>query len=321
MLLIWHIPIILIYAFDSVNAAPTADFRRDLNVSALPNLPDDDFNYAAAYNSQGPDFSSTACIMAGVAAMNDLALRKLDEVVRGSESWTHPDYPGVAVSLVSEQSPGVTVRFAMWLIHAGVRDMMIRRQYRTAIFRGTFRDVKIGYSHFQGADTRAGAARESQPVSSAMNIVSASEGSHPGHSLQAASHDLEDGFNAVVDYTGSRMDRRDVFDYILYQMMSLCPRHNNALVVLQGSIVAVTVQVVGIWNAIKRPGGDPFVLRGGDMINMLGQMSVVILRDDRWLEMNVAISEGGTVIARGAIRARPLPRSVTLPVMHNVTIS
>ena len=175
MLLSWQVPTILTYAFDNIDAAPTAGFRRDLNVSALPNLPDDDFNYVAAFSSQGPDFPSTACIMAGVAAMNDLALRKIDEVVGESESWTNPEYPGVAVSLVSERSPGVTVRFAMWLIHAGVKDMMIRRRYRTAIFPGTWRNLEIGYSSFRAADTRAAVAPDPQRISSALKLVSASE--------------------------------------------------------------------------------------------------------------------------------------------------
>ena len=87
------------------------------------------------------------------------------------------------------------------------------------------------------------------------------------------------------------MDKRDVFDYMLYQMMSLCPRNNAALILLQGSTISITVQVVGICNTIKRSGGDPFVLRSGEMINMLSQLAVVILRDNRRLEMNVAISE------------------------------
>lgn len=42
------------------------------------------------------------------------------------------------------------------------------------------------------------------------------------------------------------------------------------------------------------------------MVNMIARLAVVLVRDDTWKEMNLIVEDGVVVIARGAIRVKPL---------------
>ena len=52
---------------------------------------------------------------------------------------------------------------------------------------------------------------------------------------------------------------------------------------------------------------------------MLAGLAVQILRENKFNEMDIIISEDGVTIARGAIRTKPLPRPPTVLAAANVT--
>lgn len=299
-------------------AIPTVE---DFNVSALPDMPDQDFRYVAAYRE--PVLPNTACIMAGVSAMRELALLDINSLVSDTEKWTHPDYPGVVVSLAGERGERLTVRWAMWLVHAGVKDMMLRTRYQTSTFFGWFRDVKIGHVMFDAIAVEAKTAPQLPRMSPIASTTSGSRVSFnfslPGP--EAANPAANDDLHAQVEYVGKAMDSRDSLEMIIWLLMSLGPRDNEPLAVYQCTIPAITSNVVTIWNAVKRPGSHPYLLNSGDMVNMIARLAVILLREDKWQEMNVVISDDGVVIARGAIRTKPLSGPIVLPATTDVSTS
>ncbi len=290
-----------------------------LKLSALPALPDPNFRYVAAYRK--PDISFTASTMACVAAMRDLAFLDIDSYLGSKKSWTHAGYPGVSVTVEGEGGTRSTVRFAMWLIQAGIRDIMLRERYETSVFTGWYREVKIGRVSFnrhhhasaQGPQIAGDAVAEIHSSGFSFDLqLSSTSGSITS----------DDKLHVQVEHLDKAVDKRDIFFAIIWLLMTLASHHEHEpLHAFHCSLMAPTAEVRTIWNTVVRPGSEAYLLRVADLVNMLAHLAVVLLRDNKYQEMNLIISEGEVEIARGAIRTRPLPRGLAMPLTSNVTIS
>ncbi|KAL8790931.1 MAG: hypothetical protein Q9213_000356 [Squamulea squamosa] len=258
--------------------------------------------------------------MASVAAMRELAQLNINSFIGNTKTWSHPGYPGASVTMQGQGGKRSSIRFAMWLIQASIKDTMLRERYQTAVFFGWYHGARIGRVIFSatGYDNVEATSRVATPVvqnnlsSLSFNLDIPSTGRSPVS---------QDDLDARVQYIGKAMDRRDSFFTMIWLLMAFGCHSNQPLRAFSCSVPAVTVEARTIWNAVMRPPSHPYMLKAGDMVNMIAQLAVVLARDQTYREMNVIITDEGVEIARGVIRTRPLPPSSALPLTPNVTIS
>ncbi|KAL8770426.1 MAG: hypothetical protein Q9209_003852 [Squamulea sp. 1 TL-2023] len=240
--------------------------------------------------------------MASVAAMRRLAYLDINSFIGNTKTWSHPEYPGVSVTMRGEEGRGSSVRFAMWLIQASIKDIMFLERYQTAVFSGWYRGIRVGRITFSatGHANVEGTSRIATP-SVKNNISSISFDlniSSTGRSPVSTDH-----LDARVQYVDKAMDRRDAFFTMIWLLMAFASRYNEPLGAYSCSVPAVTAEVRTIWNAVLRPPRPPYLLKAGDMVNMIAQLAVVLTRDQVYQEMNVIISDEGVEIARGDLHA------------------
>ncbi|KAL8837529.1 MAG: hypothetical protein Q9170_002488 [Blastenia crenularia] len=218
--------------------------------STLPDTPDLHFRYVAAYHL--PDLDSTACIMTSIFAMRELASLPINSLIDTDSTWTNPDYVGVSLSVRGEKSPRISVRWAMWLIHAGIKDMMVRNRYQKAIFFGWYNDIKVGSSYFTATTTEQGLQASSPLASNAKASIRANNnrtgtsftfsiGSAGTTSKVGTAND--DELHADIEYLPQPMDKRDSLITLIYLIMSLGGRNNEPLNVFHCTISAITAEL------------------------------------------------------------------------------
>ncbi|KAL8846470.1 MAG: hypothetical protein Q9221_008436 [Calogaya cf. arnoldii] len=311
----------------------TSPAEQKPRLSALPDLPDPDFHYDAAYTM--PHFSPTASIMACVAAMRELALLDRNAYIGETKSWTHPGYPEATVLIEDVGGSRSTVRFAMWIIQAAIKDMMQRSMFQTSAFLGHYRNTIIGRvqilrHHVAGVSNEpqitAGAGSDAGDEKSSSGV---SFGFRPPEALPGATA-LKDDFDARIQYVGKAMDMRDVYFSMIWLMLVFGSHNNEPLRALEWrndvisarrivcKVPSVTIEVRTLWYSVARPETRPRPLTAADMVNMLAALAVVVEKDHQFSEMDIVIFEEGVVIARGGIRlGDPLASSLLTP---NVTI-
>ncbi|KAL8897123.1 MAG: hypothetical protein Q9207_007370, partial [Kuettlingeria erythrocarpa] len=226
----------------------------DIKLGALPHLPDASFSYTAAYRRE--PLSSLPSTMAGVAAMRDLAMVGFDDPVSTTQRWTHPEYPGVTLAFAEDNGKPVRVRWAMFLVHCSIKDMMLRDRYEASVFIGYYRSRPVGSVLFYPTARPPASLQspEGSPIANStkdnsdltiVDVSLAAPGviSNPNDELQAR-----------VEYVNKAMDRRDALLTILYLLIGLGGRHNAPLQAYHCTLQAVTAEVRTIWNKIPSPG-------------------------------------------------------------------
>lgn len=314
-----YISVLYAVAVCSSAALPSANPAvQNPGLLALPDIPDKDFRYVAAYHE--PSISVNASIMACVAAMCELAHLDINSYMRNEESWTHPEHPQVSVTVYGVGGARQSVRFATFLIQAGIKDMMIRQRYEKAVFFGWYREVNIGYVVFDATQTQS--AKETQ-ISSTARVERNSSGVSFDLQLPSTKGTLTSGdkLHAQIDYLDKAMDKRDSFFTIIWLLMAFGSHSDEPLRVFHSTITSVAAQVRTVWNTVKSPGSLPYVLKAADMINMIAHLPVVLLEAGTFREMNIVISDNGVELAKGAIRTRPLPRRPVVGSLTNITVS
>ena len=269
-------------------------------IGALPAMPDADFTYLAGFRL--PHLPYTACVMAAVTAMRELALLDLDDHMSGR--WTHPDYPGACVSVAGLDERAITVRFALWLIHAGIREMLRRQRYEMAKFVGNFRGREVGYSIFEAYTPRdidqrqASSGHRQPPISSSKS-----------RTIVSLTLEGDDQLHADVEYLPKEVDRRDIFIMLIYLMMSLASfRIDFPLMAYHASYDAISARIRTIWNGVQAPAADPRQqdLTAGDMVSMIPKEPEHCIRENQFREMSIVSTEDETVIGRWAIRMKAI---------------
>ncbi|KAL8998626.1 MAG: hypothetical protein Q9169_002377 [Polycauliona sp. 2 TL-2023] len=304
----------------SATLPATNAIGQDLGVPSLPNLPDKDLTYDVRYLSG--QLSPRASIMACVAAMHELALLDMNTSIGQRRRWTHPNYPGVIVSMEEHQGSRSTARFAMWLIQAAIRDMMLRQTYQPSELRGQYRKVPIGRVYFSQSSQHTVPLEQAQttaPAASKQSINGVSFNLQlPKGPGRTASNDA---YNARVQYLDKPMDMRDAFFSVIWLLMTFGGYGHEPLRVSHIVVLSITVEVKSVWNTVRRSPGGAYSLTAADMVNMVASLAVVLEREPNLREMNVLVSEGEVLLARGAIRTGPLPREMASALMANVTMS
>ncbi|KAL8892969.1 MAG: hypothetical protein Q9192_005545 [Flavoplaca navasiana] len=294
--------------------------NQDPALSAIPDLPGQGFSYDAAYTL--PRITPVASIMACIAAMHDLALLNWNSYIGEPRTWTHPGFPEVSVIMDDVGGSKSTIRFALWLMQAAIRDMMIRNSYRTAAFLGRYQRVLIGRLQFVRNPT-AGVAKLGR--STETNIGDETSGSNVSFRFEVPSAPGRaisiDPFGARIDYLDKRMDMRDTYFTIIWLLMAFGSHGYQPIRIFHCIVKSITVEAMTIWNNMSHPPRGQHPLRAADMVEMVAQLALVVQRDHRYREMNVLIYEDGVEIARGAIRIRPLPRDLAVPLTANVTLA
>ncbi|KAI4268101.1 MAG: hypothetical protein LQ337_008039 [Flavoplaca oasis] len=323
MQLHWQICLVLLCA--STDCSPAAlpavnTVNQNPKLSAIPDLPGQGFSYDAAYTL--PRITPIASIMACIAAMHDLVLLNWDSYIGDSRTWTHPNYPEVSVIVDDVGGSKCTVRFALWLMQAAIRDMMIRNRYRTAAFLGRYQRVLVGRLQFVRNPITGG---EKLGTPTETNLSNETSGSNVSFRFELPSAPgrviSNDPLGARVDYLDKRMDMRDTYLTIIWLLMAFGSRGYQHLRIFHCNVKSLTVEVMTIWTNVSHPPRGQQPLTTADMVNMVAQLALAVQRDHRYWEMNIFIYEDGLETARGAIRTRPLPGGLVVPLTANVTVA
>ncbi|KAL8724330.1 MAG: hypothetical protein Q9181_006874 [Wetmoreana brouardii] len=289
------------------------------NLSAIPNIPDADFDTVSYYHDNTP-ISENACVMVFVAAMRQLALRHFEEDLSpGSFSWQHPRYPGVVLSLGPPLGKHkISVRFALWTVNAALRDMMFRDRFQEMEIFTTYKGNPIGFLQMLpstptvAVKAEQGPAIMQQPQGDGL-APTASSGSSVTFDVNSTRVGADvgtvrgDQLQAHIDYLDKKVDRRDIWVMIVWSMLYLAPSNRVPLGFWRTSISSVASEVTCIWNSVRPPPRTrPYLLTIGDLISLLAQLAEQLLQDNQFREMNIAAREKGIDIARGSFRTKPL---------------
>ncbi|KAL8670579.1 MAG: hypothetical protein Q9168_004892 [Polycauliona sp. 1 TL-2023] len=290
---------------------PPSNSIADTSVSTLPDLPAADFTYQKLLSQ--PLLPELACIMASITALQYLALLGPDSPVDPDQKWSHPEYPGVAISVSGITGRGpLEARLAMLTINAGIRDMMKSTRYQSAFYQGFYRDRPVasvlfgpvvGGKNGDGFEPQdAAPLPPKDPATTNRSDLLSFPRTGPGKA------DLQTGdkLGANVDYLPKTMDRRDAMATIMWVIISASSISTRPMGTFSCDAAGVTVDVRTIWNTLPAA-RTLYTPTGGDLINMLAMLAVIVLRDNRFAEMNVAINDDGVVIARGLIRTKVRP--------------
>jgi len=292
-------------------------------LSTLPDLPDNDFHIIATWYE--PVLVETACVMACITAMRELALLHFEDDDIPQKSWTNPRFPGVWLT-VGPASDGekLTVRFAMWMIAAVTRFMMAEDRFQNTRFTGIYRGNRVGSVTFLHATFEGGEHNNSSsPQSQASGLVMAGsnlngvgftfDGMNSG-----AARNVNDQLRAEVNYLGTSIDRRDMLMMIIWLLLWLAPRNRVPLGVWRVGQPLLTCEIIALWNRVKQ---DRYLMTGGDMISLLAYLPEILLRESKYQEMDIVIHDDGVTVARGAVRVKPLTGLLDLPSATNVIFS
>lgn len=289
----------------------------NLTAGIAPDLPNDVFGYTSEYG--GPLLPDIPCMMVCVFAMRELAL--LPGFLRDHEipgkTWIVDDYPQVALS-VGGPSGVVTVRFAVYIIEAAIRDMMTRNQFQTSQFVGTWLGVRVVNLEFFAPNAIETPVVKAVPtVKDKMATVSI-DISHPN--LNATSN--KDRLRAVVTYKTKEISQKDMFMAIIWAILTLAPLEDEERIRIEtitdfAITASVTIYFVGV-TGIPR-GVQP--LQYGDLISLLATLPETLLREGVFREMDIVVKDGNVVVGKGLMRLTTSSGFVGVPLIANVSAS
>lgn len=303
--------------------APTA-----INLSDMwPNLPNEDFGYSARYH--GAALPDVPCMMVCVYAMRELALLPDFSDRYLGKTWIRDDYPQVAMS-VGNPGDMTTVRWAMWTITAAIRDMMLRNHFQTSEFNARFIGVRIGIVKFFAPNTiklLSATNRTKSAVPQVAEAASMAVHNTATVSVNLGNSDLntnliDDGLWASLTYRTKDIPRGDVFMTIIWMLLNLAPHENNERVlVLTVTAPTITTAVTTRFIRVKEisPRVDPLMY--GNLISLLARLPEVLLRENRFCEMDIVVKDDGVSIGVGTIRSTVPSGSVGFPLTANVSFS
>ena len=315
-------------ALVSINAnldllTPTGTNLSDM----LPDLPTKDFQYIALY--RGSVLPDIACMMVCVFAMRELALLPDFGARLSGKTWIMDDYPQVAMSV---GNPGeTTVRWAMWTITAAIRDMMTHNEFRASQFNGIYLDIRVGVVRFFAPNTIETGIVANQTEHAVPQISeAASTATHtPTVSISFDVSDLKlnatsnaDEMWADLTYRTKKISRFDVFMAIIWTLLNLAPHKDNEsvrIVTIPNAAITASVTV-----SFSRVAGIPprlQPLQYGNAVSLTAKLPEVLLRDNMFREMDIAVKEEGVVVARGTVRSMALTGFVGVPLSANVSVS
>ncbi|KAI4191757.1 MAG: hypothetical protein LQ348_003436 [Seirophora lacunosa] len=319
-----HLTVFFLSFVCAAAALPAAD-RAPVNsslqlytfLSAVPQTPDERWSGASVYSK--PSLAAVPTMMALVQAIHALAPLEPLSTLTTDQRWTHPSFPGVVVSI--EGSKLTTVRFGMWIIVTAMRHLLKQDRFQVAYFIGMWQGVTVAALHIEPAgfvDGEAGkqqhdstnsteriavtkAAEEVAKASSSRSLTSIFSVSRNDSSLLVPSL-AADELMGYVHYLSTPIDRKDMFMAIVWLILALSPFYHDPLNVFGCNVDAIVANIGTVWNRVNGPAA---LLIGGDVINMIARLSEVLLRENKFFEMNIDMSENGVLLGKGAVRVKP----------------
>ena len=194
----------------------------NINLSALPDLPDADFGTSLHFPKRNNILHGLPCVMVAIKAMREIALRHFIGDDLPLTAWSRDDCSGVIFSVGPPRgSQKVTVRFTLWTILAAIRDYLTTQRYKSAWFTGECQRIPVAVSYFErasppelhagkGYDTSGFQLLQPSVVTPAPNI---SQGLSFGFDVMSAGvgEKADDRLDAKIDFVEQSTDRRDLF--------------------------------------------------------------------------------------------------------------
>lgn len=282
-------------------------------LSALPNLPDRRFKVKVDHLT--PFIEEPTCRMIMLVAMRELALMDFegDLIEPGARTYAHPDYPG-ATALVSPAAgiAHASIRFAIWTLYEAMRDTLsipiCGRTYYVGTWEG--RDIVhvriLQQSSLTTTQNKTVDIQVAQSAGAKIALPSVSTNgsfSFATTGLSGMPNVGDSDLHAEITYLSKAMDQRDIFMTAFGIMLRLAPTNRQDLGVFKSIDIAITTEVISIFNRAAR--SIPYVMSSGDLIGFVAYLPEHLLREKKWQEMDIALTDNefpGVVIARGSIR-------------------
>ena len=252
-------------------------------------------------------------------AMRELALYHFEDKII-PRPWIHPDFPQVSLTLVPpETDEDISVRFAMWTIAATVRFILEENRFQSVQFTAFYRHAPVGSVRlFPTGSLHAAAAQDNSSFqqSRPLELATAASNHTDGYfnfdlMRSGVAENANDQLRAEVDYLTKSIERRDMFFMLIWLLLGLAPHNREPMIVWRVAQDAVTCAVTTLWNRVKQ---TQYQITKGDMISFLASLPGLLLRDNVFREMNIAIKDGDVVVARGSFRTEPLASTPSIAV-------
>ncbi|KAI4251928.1 MAG: hypothetical protein LQ352_004579 [Teloschistes flavicans] len=278
------------------------------------------FSVNALYNRYtiNPLHTVAVCML----AMGELALQDFnDDLPPGPRSWRNPRYPDVILRIEpSEGDRVVAARYALWTIFLVFKDMLIRNVWQDSKSIGDFRGkfvatldllpvlkldaVSEGLTMIQEPgslnDGAAAAAAVQKPDDFAFSLNSSQPGSIDNGTLK------DDECYAHIEYLPKAVNHRDIIAAVCMLLVNSFPHNRELLQFAKVRIKGPTVnEVSSAWNSVRPPPPPPMRMTRGDFIVFLSKLPEHLYLQQKWFEMNVALSERGVAVANGFFRTKP----------------
>lgn len=263
-------------------------------------------------------------MMVCVYAMRELALLPDFSQFFLGKTWIMDAYPQVAMSA---GNPGdvSTVRWAMWIIVAAIKDMMLRSHFQTSKFFGTYFDIKIGLVKFFAPNNVEMIAAANRTESVIPQIAGAASTATVAVNLgdpKLNTTSNDDELQASLTYRTKDIPRRDIFMAIIWMLLNLAPHEDDERVLVLAVVAppittAVTTKFIRVKNIPPRV--DPLMY--GNLVSLLAKLPEVLLRENRFCEMDIVVKDDGVSIGIGTMRSAAPSGSVGLLLTANVSVS
>ena len=293
-----------------------------LTAGLAPDLPNHEFDYTSKYS--GRLLPDIPCMMVCVFAMRELAL--LSNFNGGCEipgkTWIMDEYPQVAIS-VGNPDDVVTVRFAMWTITSAIRNMMIRNQFQTSQFVGTWLGVRVVYMNFFAPNTieTTVVKTHTEYAVSQSSADTATVSINIGDSNRNVTLN-DDQLRAEVIYKTKEISKKDMFMAVIIALLTLAPHETEERIrivtitefAITASVTTYFIRVLGIPRRLQP-------LQYGNLISLLAKIPEILFREDMFREMDIVVKDDNVVVGKGTVRLTASSGFEGDPLIANASVS
>lgn len=220
------------------------------------------------------------------------------------------------------------VRWALWGLAAAIRDMMVRSRFQTAQYDTTYMGIQVGVVKFfaphridagaKGNLTELVPSQTSGPAS-ATNHTDTTFTSFKNSNGNVTSSNSDDLW-AEVTFRTAEIPIKGTFMSIVQALLNLGPLNSTALITQPLAVIgdALTVKIVTSFKRVER--STPPSFNYGHVVKGLAGLPRVMLRENKFAEVDIRLIVDGENVGNGRIRKRPM-NELALPVTMNISLS
>ncbi|KAL8671007.1 MAG: hypothetical protein Q9168_004478 [Polycauliona sp. 1 TL-2023] len=275
------------------------------------------WTFKSAYS--GVPLQADAVMMLCVQAMAESARLIPDKPFYHWAPSSHPEYPGVVMRMsIYLKSPDydesiTTGRWASWIIEDAIRELMTHETYRAAQFRGMWKGETV--VQIEIAPTRLGDQQQTIgiPGVSAQQITQPAGTQNPASdqtivtfpsNTSMSARPATDQHRMVIQYLATPIDKRDIFMMIISIMVDLAPGGEEGLNTFgskTGAVSAPRLEISDSWQGYNVP-QVPVRFSSDDLSNLLYVLPIILLKEDKWFEMDIVATDQKVLVAKGGVR-------------------